>query len=483
MTLLVIDAGSSSVRALLYDDAGQPLPGAVARRSHQFHTNQAGAVTADAVALRVLIEACIDEILGYRQAGAIRAVGMASFVGNLVGLRAGVPITPLYTYADTQPGQDVAVWRSLLDTDAAHERTGCPSHTAYHPARLHWLRRTQPETFAAVDCWTDFATACYRDWFGRDVPCSYSVASWSGLLNRETLTWDSVLLDTLGLTETILSPLADFDAVQTGLAGDYARRWPALRNVPFFLAVGDGAAANIGSGGVDRQHPVLTVGTTAAVRMVATDTLPPVPPGLWAYRVDARRHLLGGATSEGGNIFAWARETLCLPDTATIESELQGRPPDGHGLTFLPLLAGERSPGWSVDAVGVVHGLRLSTTPLDILQAALEGVALRLSIITERLGLPDVPILAGGGALASSPAWAQIMANALGRPLHIIATEEVTGRGVALLLLGALDGLEPPPPPIQRVFPPDSATVEVYRGARERQTALYRNTLNPSSIA
>ncbi len=483
MTLLVIDAGSSSVRALLYDDAGQPLPGAVARRSHQFHTDGSGAVTADAVALRVLVEACIDEILGYPQAGALRAVGMAAFVGNLVGLRAGVPITPLYTYADTQPGQDVAALRSLLDTDAAHERTGCPSHTAYHPARLHWLRRTQPETFAAVDCWTDFAAACYRDWFGRDVPCSYSVASWSGLLNRETLTWDADLLAALGLSEAAFSPLADFTAAQTGLTGDYARRWPALRDVPFFLAVGDGAAANIGSGGVDRGHPVLTVGTTAALRMVATETVPAVPPGLWAYRVDAGRHLLGGATSEGGNIFAWARETLRLPDTATLESELQGRPPDGHGLAFLPLLAGERSPGWAVDAVGVVHGLRLSTTALDILQAALEGVALRLSIIAERLELPDVPVLAGGGALASSPAWAQIMANALGRPLHLLATEEVTGRGVALLLVGALDGFEPQPPPIEHVFTPDSAATALYHQARARQSALYRNTLNPSSIA
>lgn len=473
MTLLVIDAGSSSVRALLYDDAGQPLPGAVARRSHQFHTDSSGAVTADMAQLRILTEACIDEILEYPQAGVIRAAGMASFVGNLVGLRAGVPVTPLYTYADTQPGEDVMTLRSQVNTDAAHERTGCPPHTAYHPARLHWLRRTQPETFAAVDCWTDFATACYGDWFGRGVPCSYSVASWSGLLNRESLTWDSALLDTLGLSEAVFPPLADFDSAQTGLAGDYARRWPALRDVPFFLAVGDGAAANIGSGGVDRQHPVLTVGTTAAVRMVAAETLPPVPPGLWAYRVDAGRHLLGGATSEGGNIFAWARETLRLPDTSTIESELAARPPDGHGLTFLPLLAGERSPGWAVDAVGAVHGLRLSTTPLDILQAALEGVALRLSIIAERLGLPDVPVLAGGGALASSPAWAQIMANALGRPLHIIAAEEVTGRGVALLLLGALDGFKPPPPPIQRVFPPDSAAATIYQQARERQMTLY----------
>ncbi|MCB9450760.1 MAG: carbohydrate kinase [Anaerolineaceae bacterium] len=473
MTLLVIDAGSSSVRALLVDDAGQPLLGAVARRFHEFHTDHSGAVTADAAALRDRLEACIDDILRHPQAGTIRAVGMASFVGNLVGLKKGIPITPLYTYADTQPAEAVAYLRSLVDTAAAHQRTGCPQHTAYHPARLRWLKQTQPEIFAAVDCWTDFATTCYRTWFGRDVPCSYSVASWSGLFNRATLGWDAEWLNVLGLAESLFSPLADFTAAQTGLTGDYAARWPSLRDVPFFLAVGDGAAANIGSGGTDRAHPVLTVGTTAALRLVTEETLPPVPSGLWVYRVDARRHLIGGATSEGGNIFDWAGRTLQLPDAETVERELTNCLPDGHGLVFLPLLAGERSPGWAVDATGGIHGLRLGTTPLDILQAALEGVALRLSLVADRLGLGDAPLFAGGGALVGSPAWAQIIANALGRSLHVLAEEEVTARGVALLLLKTLDGLDAPPPSIQRVYQPDSAAVNIYQKARERQVAFY----------
>ena len=58
--------------------------------------------------------------------------------------------------------------------------------------------------------------------------------------------------------------------------------------------------------------------------------------------------------------------------------------PDGHGLTVLPLLAGERAPGWRADASGTIHGIGRHTTSLDILQAHLEAVALRLSLIYDK---------------------------------------------------------------------------------------------------
>jgi len=100
--------------------------------------------------------------------------------------------------------------------------------------------------------------------------------------------------------------------------------------------------------------------------------------------VDARRHLIGGATNEGGSTIAWVRETFQVPEDA--EAQLVTRPADSHGLTFLPFLTGERSPGYRAEASGTLHGLRAATTPLDVLQAAMEGVALRLAAIAENLG-------------------------------------------------------------------------------------------------
>jgi len=475
MTLLVIDAGSSSIRALLLDGEARPVPGAIARQEHHFQRHQPGQSIADAQHLRQLIETCIDEILQHPSASELRAVGMATFVGNVVGLDAdGRPVTPLYTYADTRSGDYT---KSLLTPSAHsnnHQRTGCPLHTAYHPSRLNWLRAEYPDLFQRVARWSDLATLCYSAWFGYQVPTSISVASWSGLLNRETLTWDGNWRDQLNLEKDALPPLSDYAPPLRGLSAAYARRWPALADLPFFLAVGDGAAANVGSGAGEHGSVALTIGTTAAMRTVSTQALPPVPDGLWSYRIDQQRHLIGGATSEGGNVFEWAQKTLRLPDAAVLEETLRRTEPGAHGLTLLPLLAGERSPGWWSQATGAIAGLRLTTTPLHILQAALEGVALRLAIVSDQLDA-EGEVMASGGGLGASPAWAQIITDALDRPLNLLATSEVTARGVAILMLTALDGraITEFDAEITERLTPDPQRAARLRELRTQQQALY----------
>jgi gluconokinase len=486
MAVLVIDVGSSSVRALLFDDQARPIPGALVSRAYTFTTNPPGAATIDAAELQSAVESCVDEILAHPAATNVVAVGLDSLVGNMLGVNdRGEPLTPIFTYADTRSAEDVAVLRDQVDVEAAHQRTGCIHHTAYQPGRIHWLRRTESELFGKVAMWTDFAAFLYRRWFG-DAQCSYSVASWSGMLDRTALKWDEEWLDILGMDEAAFPPLADIQAVKVGLRPDYARRWPALRDVPFCLAVGDGAAANVGSGCVDSSHIALTVGTTGAIRMISSDDLPRVPDGLWNYRLDAEHHLTGGATSEGGNIFAWASKTLALENVESLETQLAGRPADGHGLTFLPLLAGERSPGWSANATGAIIGLRLSTTPLDILQAALEGVALRLALIAGQLGdLSGAAVIASGGALVSSLAWTQIIANALNCPLHLTADSEITARGTAILALRALGkgGLNDFPPEITAVVSPQPDGVAAMRAASARQVEIYQKFVREMSAS
>ena len=323
MTILVLDLGSSSVRALLFGDEAKLL--AQVSRSHRFAAVPPGASTIGMDELQANAEACIDEILQNPQAVNLRAVGMDTFVGNLVGVDAqGRALTPVYTYADTRSADDVAELADKIDLEAAHQRTGCLHHTAYHPGRLHWLRRTEPDLFASVSEWTDVGTVLYRHWFG-DANCSYSAASWSGLLNRETLDWDDEWLDVLNVPKTLFPPLADYDQPCSGLLPAYAERWSALRGVPFYLTVGDGAAANIGSGCVGSGHIALSLGTTAALRVCSIEKLPPVPAGLWCYRVSTGLHLIGGATTEGGSIREWVANTFSLPSDA--ETQLAARRP------------------------------------------------------------------------------------------------------------------------------------------------------------
>ena len=478
MSVLIIDIGSSSVRALLFDREARPIAEAIARQPYQFKTTPPGAAVVEAEQVRMLTEQCLDAVLKHPDAQLIEAVGMATFVGNILGVdEAGKPSTPVLTYADLRSAAYVDDLRGRLDVEKAHQRTGCLHHTAYLPGKLAWMRETQPTIWAKVSQWIDLGAHLYSTWFGKPVT-SYSVASWSGMLNRAELTWDAEWLNILGMSAEQFSTLGDYSEPQRGLLDTYARRWPVLREVPFYLAVGDGAAANIGVGATETQQIALTIGTTAALRVVTQSTLPNVPTGLWSYRVDRAHHLIGGATSEGGNIFQWAQNSLRLPDDEAVERHLQTAPPDAHGLTFLPLLAGERSPGWAGNATGSIAGLRLSTTPLDMLQAALEGVALRLSLIAEQLRTitgDDPTVLTGGGALDASPAWAQIVANALNRPLYMLAAAETTARGVAVLVLSDLQGHDLADFALMPTheIAPQADGVAALRRARERQQELY----------
>ncbi len=461
------------MRALLMDADAQMIPGAITSQPHQFNTQVSGESAADARALQVLVERCLEDIGQHPAAKNIVGVATATFAGSLVGVDAdNHAVTPVLTYADTRSADMTHALKQQHDLNAIHQRTGCRLHTAYYPAQITWLRHTHPDVVQRVVRWMDFSSYLYLQWFGV-AKMSYSVAAWSGLLNRATLNWDADVLSWLHLSPENLPQLTDFSDAQVGLIEPYASRYPLLREVPFLLPVGDGAAANIGSGAGDETHLALTIGTTAAVRRV-TMQFSPVPPGLWAYRVDTKRHLIGGATSEGGNIFQWARQTFALSET-TIETALAQLAPDAHGLTILPLLAGERSPGWQPNAVGTIHGLHLGTTPLDILQALLESVALRLAQIIEQLQpASDVAVMAGGGAISASSAWAQILADAFNRPLQVLAEPEVTARGVALLAFSIFSEDAPTPAPrLARLVYPRPASVAVYAAAQQRQMALY----------
>jgi len=477
MTWLVLDIGSSSIRALLFDQHARLLPQGIISRSHCFHSDGAGASTASPQTLRALAEACLDEALQHPAAQQVRAVGMASFAGNWLGLDAsGSPCTPLITYSDSSSHAAVSALRARLagDEHAYHQATGCMLHPAYLPAQFaHWARAAS----APIAQIGSIGGYLYRQWFKQRIPMSYSIASWTGLLDATGCHWHETYAHLLsdGALPPLLPALSDYDQVLCGLRGSYARRWSALRDTPFFLAIGDGAAANVGSGAVDGQHIALTLGTTAALRAVQRGGA--LPAGLWRYWICAGMPLVGGATSEGGNVYQWLRETLSpVGIDAPADAQLLGRAPDSHGLTVLPLLAGERSPGWQPHASGTIHGLRRHSSPLDLLQAHLEAVALRLSLIFHALHSKDAAIMAAGGALQASPAWAQILANALNAPLRLLAEAEITARGVCLLMRHSLDGtaLLAQAPAIAAELQPDPAAVPIMRAARQRQMDLYQ---------
>ena len=308
-----------------------------------------------------------------------------------------------------------------------------------------------------------------------DAAASVSMASGTGLFDQHACEWDGELAAELGVEDKL--PAID-DAPREGLTGDWAERWPALANVPWFPAWGDGATSNVGAGCVTKDRAALMIGTSGALRVLDRAEPPEPPPSLWCYRADAERPLLGGSLSDGGSVVAWLRSLTQLPEPEEAEREIAKMAPDSHGLTMLPLLSGERGPGWSDRAGAAIEGLTAATTPLDLLRAGLEAVALRFALLDADLP-GDHTVVATGGGLANSPAWTQIVADALGRPVAHSGVAEGSSRGAAVMALEAL-GEQPGEAPVGETFEPDPEATETYRAALERQQALYERALTSS---
>jgi gluconokinase len=487
--VLAIDIGTSSVRTALFDRLGRAVEGVGARQMYEIATSAEGASEADPDALLEHVFSCLDQSVSQAHdlSRQIEGIATCTFVNNILGIdQNNRAVTPLTTYADTRADSEVAALRGDFDETAVHNRTGCRFHPSYLPARFRWLARTHPDLFQQVARFVSIGEYLELKLF-RETAVSYSVASWTGLLNRSRLEWDTPLLAALPVKVEQLSPLTDANVPRRGLRPEFATRWPTLRNLPWFPAVGDGATANIGSGCISSARVALSVGTTSALRVVLNNPPDHLPSGLWCYRVDGRRSLLGGALSEGGSVFAWMKSILHLENLSELEPSLAGLKPDAHGLTVLPFLAGERSPGWAGRARATIHGLTLATNPLDILQAGLEAVAYRIALVFELLRpvlLADPQIIASGGALLNSPTWLTIVTDVLGQPVSASKVQEASGRGAALLALealGALSDLEEVPDFVNAAHLPDPARHARYRLAMERQQALYDKLIKPGA--
>jgi len=479
--ILTIDLGTSSARAMLFDAQGNALEGMVAREAHAMHVRPDGAVEDDVSHVIERVASVLDQILAMAgpRAMQIGAVAMDTFVSNILGLTAaGQVVTPVYTYADTRPTPDVETLCNLLDEQTVYQRTGCRFHTSYLPARFLWLKRTAPEMFSLVQRWMSVGEYLFALFFGHTA-CTFSVASWSGLLDRRRLVWDEEVFAALPVQPEQFAPLVDANHAFQGLLPAWAERWPALRDVPWFPAIGDGAAANIGSGCTSAERVALTVGTSGAMRVILPGTPETVPDGLWCYRVDGRRSLLGGALSEGGNVIRWLRDTLRLDSPQNVERALQSMEPDAHGLTVLPHLAGERSPGWRPDARAALAGLSLATRPVDIVRAMMEAVAYRFALVDRAIctAVPQASaIIASGGGLTSSPVWMQIIADVAGRPVTASAESESTSRGIALLALeslGLLEDVSDVPLTVAQTYEPDAGRHARYQEGLARQQRFY----------
>jgi gluconokinase len=328
-----------------------------------------------------------------------------------------------------------------------YQRTGAPLHASYALPQLRAFYGKEENRPLAerIERWQTLSTISLHRWSGKpcvQMPISYSEASWTGMLDFRTCSWDD---ESLHLVETcpgvtqyvgymsegdegyqddiaILPPLADFDAPlpflregiprknDDGSDNAYWERWPEFRSHTLcqFLGIGDGAAANVGSkcgGGQQergrQQRIAVTIGTSAAARVClplstrSSSDQVRIPPGLFCYRVHRDTVLLGGALTDGGSVVEWARSLLNLQSPESFDACLarvtdmydkrcgKRKRPTEDEVTMIPFLGGERSTGFRGGARACISGLTRDTTSNDVMYACLESVVLRLGRVLE----------------------------------------------------------------------------------------------------
>lgn len=485
--ILALDIGTSSVRAALYDNAGNVLPRTMVKNERTLTATDEGGAEIDAGEAFEQIVAAVDDVLekAAKVKGEITHVAASCFWHSLVGIDAkGRPTTKVFGWADTRSREQVEVLRKNFDETAVHNRTGARFHSSFWPAKLLWLKKDSPAVWKKTARWLSLSDFISMRLSG-DATTSISMASGTGVFDIRGCTWDGELLQFLKLGNENLPPINASDSQAFTLNRKFAKGWPRLRDARWFPAIGDGAANNIGAGCLRKSKAALMIGTSGAMRVAfAGDPPERIPGGLWCYRIDRKRVIMGGALSDGGGLYRWLKDNLRLvANDDRVEAEIAKRPPAGHGLIFLPFLAGERSTGYHENAAGAVLGLRSATDTIDIVQAALESVAYRFAEIFDQLN--DVAkireIIASGGALRQSPVWTQIIADVLGRDMSLPDTREASSRGAVLLALettGKIKNIEEIRTPKGSSFSYGKARRELYKADRKRHSAAYKTYLD-----
>lgn len=430
--VLAFDLGSSGVRAVVFDAALRPT--AAVRRPTALWQDATGAATLNPDEYVEATAACLDELQHAGALAGVRTVAASCQWHSLIPLDAEHrPVGPGLSWMDTRaiPPKD----RAPADPAAFHQRTGAWWHGLYWPARIAWLRSQGTD----AQRWCGLAEYLAFRLLG-EASAGVSAASGTGALDTTTCRWDPEALALAGVDETRIPTIAP-DEFRGRLRPEYAHRWPDLSRADWALPIGDGAASAIGSGcdGPDRLS--VTVGTSAAVRLVRPGT-PEVPYRVWRYRIDHTRNVLGVAYSGGGVLYEWIAGVV---DPEPTESQLSALAPGQHGLVVLPFHAGHRPP-LPAGAAGTIHGLRLSTTALDMVAATLEAICHELADGARALDPADhAEAILGGGSVSASPWFARRLAASFGGRALLTPHREIGAVGAAMLATGRVPHADPEP--------------------------------------
>jgi gluconokinase len=461
--VLGFDLGTSSVKAVAYD-CGGGLIGKVAGAC-KTHVAQPGWQEQDpdqvvATALRVM-----RKMTGLH--GRPAAVAFSSAMHSLIAVdAAGKAISPCLIWSDQRSHAMAEELGASGEGRSIYEATGTPVHPMSPLLKIAWMRVYQPEVFSRAVRFEGIKEYLVRRLFGEAV-MDESLASATGLYDAQERQWFGPALDFSGISPgqlpAVVSPfhqLARLDARgrrQTGTGPDTL----------FVLGASDGCLSNLGSGVMRSGEAVLTIGTSAAMRVMVTGAPGRLLPGLFRYLLYDGKWIVGGGSNSGAVIYEWfARSFLgMLPSSPRMKAHqlaMEGVAPGADGLLFLPHLLGERAPLWNARARGCFYGIGPGHGLPHFHRSVLEGILLNQFLTGRRISDCVAPfeVLFADGGFTRLDSWVQMAADIFGVPVYTLESEDSAARGAALLALRSIGAIDDPEseslrPPVQKRFLPD----------------------------
>lgn len=433
-----LDVGTSAVKAAAFAPgsawralASRELRAAPAPPGHH--------VQAPAAVLTAATDALAECVAAAAPARVV-AVALSAGMHGLVALDdACRPLTDVVTWADGRATEPALALHRAGQAGALLEATGTPVHPMSPVVKLRWFREHRPDVWAAARWWVGLKELVIRELTG-ELVVDASSASGSGLRAVAGDGWSELALDAAGVDVDRLAPVVPTTTILP-LTAEAAARTGLTAGTPVVVGAADGPLANVGCGAVGPGVAGLSVGTSAAVRMLVDR--PGVDPdhALFCYGLTPGTWVLGGALANGAEVARWAAarfEPGRGPDRALVRAAAVV--PGCDGLVHLPFLLPERAPRWDPDLAGAYLGVRPHHTGDHFLRASIEGVALQFRALVDALdrAAPVAAIRATGGAFAS-PLWRQVVAAAVARPLTVTTDADGTARGAAALAWLALD--------------------------------------------
>jgi xylulokinase len=425
--LLGIDVGTSGAKAVLIDESGRML-----RQAHAEYGSSHPEPTwseQDPEDWMAGVRSCLQE-MGEPEPDAIGLTGQMH--GSVFLGAGGEVLRPAILWNDQRTAAECEEIDRRAGPERVREITRNPPLTGFQAPKILWLRNHEPDRFARarkVLLPKDFL----RFQMTGELATEVSDASGTGLLDVVRRTWSTPLLDALELAPGLLPECHESEVPSATTTGS---KFGLREGIPVVGGGGDQAAGAVGTGAVVPGVVSLSLGTSGvAFTSLAEPRYDPAGRAHTFCHANRAWHAMGVMLSCGGAL-KWFRDTFA-PGVAygRLAEEAAGVPPGAEGLTFLPYLAGERSPHNDPEARASFVGATASHGRAHFARAVFEGASFGLRDCLDVLeGLGPMPAelrITGGGAKGAF--WVQMLADLTGTPCVTLEADEGPAFGAALL--------------------------------------------------